>query len=68
MEQEYIEIGMTAQRDPKTGKFGEPVPLFIRATDNAIAGEQNLIDEIGNVFANMMKHYIHGCRKAGIAI
>lgn len=64
----YIEIGMTALRDPATGAFEEPVPLFIRASGKADTEEQKMIDGIGNVLADMMKRYVSGCRKAGVAV
>ena len=64
----YIEVGMTALRDPKTGKYGKPVPLYIRATEQADAAEQQMIDGIGNALADIMRRYVNGCRKAGVAI
>ena len=32
---EYIQIGSTALRDPKTGDLMESVPLYVRASDQA---------------------------------
>lgn len=68
MRDQYIEVGMTALRNPATGDFEEPVPLFIRASDRAEAAEQKMIDGIGSVLADIMKRYVSGCRKAGVTI
>lgn len=64
----YIQIGYTALRDPKTGDFLPAVPLYIKAEGNAAQAEQDLIDDIGNLFARRMKAYMEGCKAAGVAV
>ena len=66
--EEYLQIGVTALRDPATGAFLPAVPLYIRAEDNAAAEEQHLIDDIGNLLAKRIKKYMDGCREAGAAV
>ena len=66
--EEYLQIGVTALRDPTTGEYLPAVPLYIRAEDNAAAEEQHLIDDIGNLLAKRIKKYMDGCREAGAAV
>ena len=54
---EYIQIGVTALRDPATGGFLPAVPLYIKATDSARAGETQLTADIAKLFAQRMKQY-----------
>lgn len=56
----FIQVGVTAMRDPKTGGFLPAVPLYIEATDAAEASETKLIGNIGAVFADKMRQYIEG--------
>lgn len=49
---EYIEIGMTALRDPATGDFLPAVPLYIRAEDREKCEPKVLID--GDAFQRAM--------------
>ena len=63
MGEKYIQVGITALRDPATGKFLPSVPLFIKETDEAKASEKQMIDDIGKLFAFKMKEYKDGCRK-----
>ena len=64
----YIQIGVTALRDPATGDFLPAVPLYIRAEAGAEEAEQALIDNIGSLLAQRMKAYMEGCEEAGIAV
>lgn len=66
--EKYIQIGVTALRDPKTGDFLPAVPLYIKAEAGAEEAEQKVIDEIGNLLARRMKAYMDGCKKAGVEI
>lgn len=66
--EQYIQVGVTAMRDPATGEFLPAVPLYIRADDSARAGEENLIEDVGKLLAQRMKQYVDGCRKVGIKI
>ena len=67
-EEKYIQIGVTALRDPATGELLPAVPLYIKADDMAEQEEQKLIDGIGNLLAHRFKDYMDGCRKAGIEV
>lgn len=68
MSEKYIQVGVTALHDPLTGGYLPSVPLYIEATDEAVAGEEKLIDNVGGVLAQKFKEYIDGCRKAGIKL
>lgn len=57
----YIQIGITALRDPATGGFLPAVPLYIETTESASLAEQAMTKDIGRVFAARMKQYIDGC-------
>jgi len=61
----YIQVGVTALRDEK-GDFLPAVPLFIRADDSAIAGEEALIKDMAKLLAHRMKAYFDECRGKGI--
>ena len=58
----FIQIGVTALRDPGTGEFLPAVPLYIEATTEAAAAEVAAIKDVSGVFAKRMKEYIdaHG--------
>ena len=66
----YIQVGVTALRDPNTGGFLPSVPLYIEAGEGET--EQNAASEmaqqIAPLFVEMMKNYISGCRAQGIKI
>ena len=64
--QEYIQIGVTALRDPKTGGYLPAVPLYIRADDSAKAAQGELIEDIGKLFADRMRRYQKECKAAGL--
>ncbi len=66
--EEYIQIGYTALRDPKTGDYLPAVPLYIKADGDAGEAEQKVIDDIGNLLARRMKAYVDGCREAGVEV
>ena len=67
-DEKYIQIGITALRDPGTGEFLPAVPLFIRADDSAAAGEEKLIRDIGSLLADRMRRYMEECRASGVEI
>ena len=50
-QEKYIQVGVTAMRDPATGEFLPAVPLYIKAEDGAEAGEEKLIEDIGKLLA-----------------
>ena len=60
----YIQVGVTAMRD-ENGDFLPAVPLFIKADDSAIAGEEQLIKDMAKLLAHRMKAYIDECRRSG---
>lgn len=64
----YIQIGVTALRNPATGEFLPAVPLYIKSEEGAEEAEQGLIQDIGKLFAHRMKQYIDGCKEAGVQI
>lgn len=66
--EEYIQIGYTALRDPKTGDYLPAVPLYIKADGDAGEAEQKVIGDIGNLLARRMKAYVDGCREAGVEV
>lgn len=47
---EYVQVGVTAYRDPATGEFLPSVPLYARAEDVAVNAEDVLIGKIMEVF------------------
>jgi len=57
---QFIQIGITALRDPATGGFLPAVPLYMEATTEATDAEAAMIRDIGKVFAEKMKQYIEG--------
>ena len=65
--EEFIQVGFTALRGPD-GSFLPAVPLYIRATDEAIAGEEKFIRDIGKLFAHRMKAYRSACSAEGVSI
>lgn len=60
MDDGYIKIGVTAQRDPATGKFLPAVPLYIKATPEARQAEDKMLDDIAKIFADQMRKYVEG--------
>lgn len=66
--EEFIQIGYTALRDPATGDYLPAVPLYIKASDGAAEAEQKVIEDIGNLFAMRMKAYMDGCKEAGVEV
>ena len=66
----YIQIGVTALRDPVTGEIARSVPMYVRAKDVGVSTEaeaaEPMAENIAPVFAAMMKTYVDGCRKAGV--
>lgn len=64
----FIQVGVTALKDPLTGGYLPSVPLYIEATDEAVVAENGLLDNIGGVLAQKFKEYMDGCKKAGAAI
>ena len=56
----YIQVGVTALRDPATRAFLDPVPLYIKATPEAEESAERLTRDIGRIFAEKFKQYKEG--------
>lgn len=69
---EYIQIGVTALRDPVTGEPLPAVPLYVRARDMGVKDEAEatapMMADAGRALAGLMKQYVNGCRKAGLPL
>ena len=59
---EFIQIGMTALRDPATGDFLPSVPLYIREEDRSAAAEP-LEYDLKKLFAGKMEEYMRAQRE-----
>lgn len=66
--EKYIQVGITAQREPGTGEFLPAVPLYIKVEDRESAGEEKLIRDIGALLAERMRRYEAACKAAGVAV
>lgn len=66
--EEYIEVGVTALRDPATGGYLPAVKLYIKADESAKEAQANLIEDLGHLFAHQIKAYIDGCKEAGVEV
>lgn len=64
----YIQVGVTAMREPGTGEFLPAVPLFIRAEDAEEGAEESLVQDIAKLFAHRMRRYKEACEAAGSAV
>jgi hypothetical protein len=67
-QEKYIQVGVTALRDPATGGFLPAVPLYIKAEDGAEEAEEKLIQDIGKLMAERIRRYKAECEAAGISI
>lgn len=63
MSEKYIQIGVTALRDPATGDFLPSVPLYIKADEATEEAEQQMFKEAGKSLAGLMKKYIESRQK-----
>ena len=68
MADKYIQVGVTALRNPATGEFVPAVPLYIKAEGGAEEAEEKLIEDIGNLMAHRIKAYMDGCKEAGVGL
>lgn len=64
----FIQVGVTAMRDPATGKFLPAVPLYIKAEENAAEADEIVIRNIGKLLALRMKQYMDSCKAAGVEV
>lgn len=67
-EERYIQIGVTALREPGTGEFLPEVPLYVKADEGNEEAEERLISDFAKLMALKMRSYQEGCRKAGVAV
>ena len=69
---EYIQVGVTALRNPLTGEMLPAVPLYVRKEDARKGGlketEEQAADGWARDLARMMKEYVDGCRTAKVPI
>lgn len=61
--EQYIQVGVTALRDPATGDFLPAVPLYIRTTPETKAAEEALTQDIAGVLAERFQSYLEQTRK-----
>lgn len=66
--EKYIQVGVTALRDPATGEFLPAVPLYIKAEDGAEEAEEKLIEDIGKLMAERIRRYKAACKAANVSI
>ena len=66
--EKYIQVGVTAMRDPKTGDFLPAIPLYVKAEDVGEDAEKPMLEDFAKLMALRMKHYKTGCKAAGVAI
>ena len=66
--EEYIQVGVTALRDPATGGYLPAVPLYIKADKSALEAQQSFFEDIGHLFALQIKAYMDGCKEAGVEV
>lgn len=58
--EKYIEVGVTAMRDPVTGEMLPAVPLYVKAKGGAEEAEQSLYDDLGKLFAYHIREQMRG--------
>jgi len=61
---EYVQVGVTALRDPVTGDFMPSVPLYVRAEDQEKVEVPIFDDSLMRKMADKYKQYLEGCRRA----
>lgn len=64
----YIQVGVTALRDPKTHEYLPAVPIYIREDASGAQGQETLIADIGKLLANRMRCYQKECIANGVPI
>lgn len=68
MAEKFVQVGVTAMRDPATGNFLPAVPLFVRKSDVEPEAEEKLIEDIGRLLALRIRDYEKGCARAGVPV
>ena len=59
----FIEVGVTAMRDPITGDFLESVPLYVRAEDQKKVEAPVFDDAAIQMLADKWKQYVQASRR-----
>lgn len=67
-QEQFMQIGAAALRNPATGEFYPSFPLFMRKEDEAIASREKVINGIARIFADKIKHYEAECERAGVTV
>lgn len=57
---EFVQVGITALRDPKTREFLPSVPLYVRSEDADSPAMVGFADDIVKIFAQKFKEYVEG--------
>lgn len=65
---DYIQIGVTALRDPVTGEALEAVPLYVRKEDVPGAVPPLKVGPLSADWAESMRNYVEGLEESGIRI
>ena len=60
MKSTFIQIGVTAARDPETGDFLPAEPIFKEVTPEMEKAEAATYNDVGKMLAEKMKQYIDG--------
>ena len=66
----FIQIGVTALRDPVTMEFLPSVPIYIRKADVKKQPELETLDlyDIGKVLGKKFEQYKKECEKEGVPV
>ena len=66
---EFVQVGVTAMRDPMTGDFLPAVPLYVESADLEKGPVPKLdLSDIGRILAGKMRDYRKECKKEGLTI
>lgn len=63
---DFLQVGVIAMKDQVSGGYGSPMPLFIRADDEAIASQNHLLDDFAKLMARKLREYTEKCQNAGV--
>lgn len=65
----YVQIGVTALRDPRTGEFLPSVPMYVREEDLRQGAVMPIgEDNIACILARKFEEYRNACKDAGVEI
>ena len=67
-ESKYVQIGVTALRNPKTGDFMPSVPIYVKKKDLRHAVPPIGEDNIADILARKFEAYRNACAEAGVEI